>query len=729
MSKLQSTMQHNVDLLGQQLQRFVSFQAQSQAQSPSMSSENVSNYNGVHEYNFGILHQWSFISSIELQVLHAILFSDSSSLSSSQIRDLEKFHNLSFESLDQNKVHITDSSEVKTQSLEDQLASSSSHHGDDVSEQKQQSGSRRDELSSDLDSLDVLARSLTDKILSSKYRNSFLFIVGVYPQSDIYRQWGFQSAGKVIETSALEHLSKICKRNIHYLSKLEKHIKRAPHLFANWCHGFLKLVLNLHDNVPKHFMMNIPSMIGTAESSYSDTVDDLGEDEMGRDSMDITHTASPSMKSVKSNPKSTPKSTPKSYHEFESAMEYLEMRDVRNPSLLYGLSSKKNAKSADIAAIYFGFNDLLQIVPSAQLHWSSIMQWLSLCLTEANKTCDQWHEKAIKSLHRVLLQLSNVDRVYRARIDHVKHCVFSTKIHYFAMFTEIRFHQGIPIPDVIFNDDGVVEEKRKYIFDFYCDSVPSFLDRILFSMDHLSKFPKAIPILLQKFIAVLSNDLRDHTPSSNTDRGMLRGVHHVICVAMYYILNRPLWVLDQRLNQSLEILIGDNGVDAMDPYRDLGLNEDITMSTEMWQWIGNQLHCLEYHVSPSTKMQCLHEVMQSLTHHLHSHLRWRKALTVLNQSDLLSPRSRGSPPISRSKAESVTVGADDIFPSLIWLIVQNQPQRLASSLSLIETVSESPTSGVHAYSFTLFKQAISYIEQLAQEKKHRPPVEDDTTAT
>ena len=681
MDSLRSTMQQNVDRLGQQLQRFVSFQAQSQAQSSPTASENVSSSNGVHEHNFGILHRWTMISSIELRVLHTVLFSDSSSLSSSQIRDLEKFHSLSFESLDQKEARTVDQnvtatvSEVKTQSLEEQLAAT--QHGDDVDAERKQSG---DGISSDMDSLDVLARSLTDRILNAQFRNSYLFVVGVYPQSDVHRQWAFQSAAKAIETSPLEHLSKICRRNIHYLSKLEKHVQRAPHLFASWCHGFLKLVLNLNENVPKHFMMNIPEMDSVSPS------------------------ISPSKPSGKG-----------SHHDFESAMGYLELRDVRGPSLLYGLSSKKNAKSADIAAVHFGLKELLQIYPSAPLHWSSIVQWLSLCLAEANKTCGQWHEKSIEALHRVLLQLSSVDRVYRARIDHLKHCLFSTKIHFFAMFSEIRFHQGIPVPDIGFNADGVVEEKRKYIFDFYSDSVPSFLDRILFSMDHLAKFPKAIPILLQKFTAKICDEMKDHAPSSNTDRGMLRGIHHLICVAMYYVLNRPLWVLDQRLNESLERLsAGDSG---LDPHRDLGLNPSITMSDGHWRWIGNQLHCLEYHVTPSTKMQCLHEVMQSLTHHLHSHLRWRKSLRV-NQSEMASPRNRRSP-ISRNKAENVTVGADDIFPSLIWLIVENQPQRLASSLALIETVSESPTSGVHAYSFTLFKQAISYIEQLAQEKRRR----------
>jgi len=669
-----------------------------------MTSENVSSSSGVHEFNFGILHQWAMVSSIELQVLHSILFSDSSSLSSSQIRDLEKFHNLSFETLDQNDARTVDQngtasvSEVKTQSLEEQVAGPS-HHGDDVEEAKHCG----DAVSSDMDSLDVLARSLTEKILNSQFRNSYLFVVGPYPQSDIHKQWTFQSAAKVIETSPLEHLSKICKRNIHYLSKLEVHIKKAPHLFASWCHGFLKLVLNLDDNVPKHhlgFMMDIAETTNDAERTIADGI--IHDDHSGMDTV------------------SSPKSgkAVASWKEFESAMGYLEMRDVRGPSLLYGLSSKKNAKSADIAAIYYGFHELLAICPSAPLHWSSIMQWLSLCLTEANKTCDQWHQKSIKALHRVLLQLSNVDRAYRARIDHVKHALFSTKIHFFAMFTEMRFHQGIPIPDVVFNDSGITE-KRKYIFDFHCDSIPSFLDRILFSMDHLAKFPKAIPILLQKFCAVISNELTDHAPTSNTDRGMMRGVHHVICVAMYYILNRPLWVLDQRLAHSLEILTSDRG---LDPYRDLGLNREITIKESMWRWIGNQLHCLEYHVTPSTKMQCLHEVMQSLTHHLHSHLRWKTSLRV-NQSEMESPRNPKEA-ICRNKAHHVTVGADDIFPSLIWLIVGNQPRRLASSLALIETVSESPTSGVHAYSFTLFKQAISYIGQLALEKRQRAVVNE-----
>ena len=49
--------------------------------------------------------------------------------------------------------------------------------------------------------------------------------------------------------------------------------------------------------------------------------------------------------------------------EFESMMGYLEYRDIRNPSLLYGLSSKNSAKSADIASIYFGLQELQNIYP------------------------------------------------------------------------------------------------------------------------------------------------------------------------------------------------------------------------------------------------------------------------------------------------------------------------------------------------------------------------------
>ena len=93
-------------------------------------------------------------------------------------------------------------------------------------------------------------------------------------------------------------------------------------------------------------------------------------------------------------------------------------------------------------------------------------------------------------------------------------------------------------------------------------------------------------------------------------------------MAMYYILNRPFWILDDKLNQSLEIL----NECELNPYKDLGLNKCIKMSPDLWKWIGNQLHYLEFHITPSTKMQCIHEIMQSLTHHLHSHLRWKKSI-------------------------------------------------------------------------------------------------------
>ena len=184
----------------------------------------MSNYNQIHEYNFGLLHNWTIISTIELQVLHTILFSDSSSLSSSQIRQLEKFHKLTFESLDQTK------SQHSTPTLSPPTTTKS---------ETQQQQQQRSQESSDGDSLDILAQQLTDKILNSQFRNSYMFIVGVYPHSDIYRQWQFKSAAKIIDTSSLEHLSKICFKNIHYLSKLQIHIKKAPHIFASWCHSLL----------------------------------------------------------------------------------------------------------------------------------------------------------------------------------------------------------------------------------------------------------------------------------------------------------------------------------------------------------------------------------------------------------------------------------------------------------------------------------------------------------
>ena len=47
----------------------------------------------------------------------------------------------------------------------------------------------------------------------------------------------------------------------------------------------------------------------------------------------------------------------------------------------------------------------------------------ALSLNETNKTCEhaQWHQASIKTLHRVLMQLSH-DCVYRVRIEHVNHC-------------------------------------------------------------------------------------------------------------------------------------------------------------------------------------------------------------------------------------------------------------------------------------------------------------------
>eukprot|EP01084_Bolivina_argentea_P055076 100990_1 len=504
-----------------------------------------------------------------------------------------------------------------------------------------------------------------------------MFIIGVYPYNDIYKQWHFKSASKIIEKSPLEHLTKICNKNIHYLCKLQIHIKKAPHIFATWCHSLLKLFLNTNNPLPRNTMIN------NNDAFINDNIYNDFDEEKDNQS--------------------------KEFEEIESIINYLENREIHSASLLYGLNSKNISKSVDISLIYFGLHELNNIYPSQSIHIESIFQWLSLCLTEAIKTCNQWHQTSINSLHKILIQLSNIDLIYRKRIEHIKHCLFSTKIHYFSLHTEISFHKAIPIPNIIFNDSGIIEQKNKIIFDFFCNSIPSFLDCILLSLNKLSKLPKAIPILLQRFVNIISSEMRDHSPNSNTDHGMLRGIHHIICCAMYYILNQPLWILDSKLNQSLEILNNYK----LNPLKDLGLNKNIKITNKEWKYIGKQLHLLEYHITPSTKMQCIHQIIQTLTHQLHAHLIWLKTC----KNNKIKFQNNQNKNIIRSVSDDINVGADDIFPSLIWLIIQTQPKRLSSSLSLIEHIMhESPNSGIHAYSFTLFKQAISYIQQLANDK-------------
>ena len=82
--------------------------------------------------------------------------------------------------------------------------------------------------------------------------------------------------------------------------------------------------------------------------------------------------------------------------------------------------------------------------------------------------------------------------------------------------------------------------------------MPSFVRAVLESLAQLSKFPKATPLLLQqKLIRAVSDEIKDHSHSIEPpDQGMLRGFHHVICVALFYVLNLPLLLLEHKLAQA-----------------------------------------------------------------------------------------------------------------------------------------------------------------------------------
>ena len=243
MQKLQDKIEQNVNLFEQKLSNFIKL-SHSQLRNAVDPLENL-----------------SFLSSVELFALHSILFSDSSNLSSSQIRSLEKFHNLRFDSVSS-------------------------------------------PISNEIDS-DLNARSLTEKVLNGQYVNAHLFVVGSYPT--------LKSKETLIESSALEHLHKICDKNIFYLSKLQIHIQRAPKLFALWIRVLLKVLFSANSPLPQCTMINIQ------KSEHLDNGN---------------------------------------YGEFTELMQYLEQREVTSPSLLFGLSSKNCAKTAQIGNIHFGLQQL-----------------------------------------------------------------------------------------------------------------------------------------------------------------------------------------------------------------------------------------------------------------------------------------------------------------------------------------------------------------------------------
>ncbi len=175
----------------------------------------------------------------------------------------------------------------------------------------------------------------------------------------------------------------------------------------------------------------------------------------------------------------------------------------------------------------------------------------------------------------------------------------------------------------------------------------------------------------------------------------------------------------------------------VDPYKDLGLNPIIRPNDELWTWLGTHLHSLANHPSPSTKMQCIYEVMQLLSHHLQGFLKWN---TLVEKSDFRKlklsygasgPGRKGNnskgkeggestkggkgkgKEVKKGKSERMVIGADDLFPALLWVIIKNEPKRLASSLALIERVSDPPSTGIHAFAYTLFQQAVHYIPRMA----------------
>ncbi|ETO21137.1 hypothetical protein RFI_16069, partial [Reticulomyxa filosa] len=143
-----------------------------------------------------------------------------------------------------------------------------------------------------------------------------------------------------------------------------------------------------------------------------------------------------------------------------------------------------------------------------------------------------------------------------------------------------------------------------------------------------------------------------------------------------------------------------------DSHKDFGLNKELNVNDDMWDWVGKHLDTLEYHSSPATKMQCLHEAMQLLSQHIKQEKK--------NTDRPFKPKVSNNDNLDDDDNENSLVSADDLFPALLHVIIKTKPKYLASSLALIEGVSEPPSSGSHAYSYTLFQQAMFYLQQMSK---------------
>ena len=118
-------------------------------------------------------------------------------------------------------------------------------------------------------------------------------------------------------------------------------------------------------------------------------------------------------------------------------------------------------------------------------------------------------------------------------------------------------------------------------------------------------------------------------------------------------------MLDHKLGQALDRLHQGAGLDAA---KDLGLSKDIDRSCGAGS--GPRCTAWNYTLTQSTTIQCLHEVMQSLTQHLHSHLQWQKSV-ALNRREFefeAAPASRRK----RGAGASAGVGLEKLTEFLIW---------------------------------------------------------------
>ncbi|ETO18662.1 hypothetical protein RFI_18600, partial [Reticulomyxa filosa] len=190
--------------------------------------------------SMSVLRQWSLISSIELEVLHCLLFVNLAGLSNRMVRDLQKFKLLSFDSLDTRHTLLPPSITVvpTTTTTTTTSSSSSSSSSSNLPNASATTGTTASTTSSSSSSSTATTgagtattpaasttstaaptaaalasvpfigiRQVMDRIMTGSYRNPYLFVVGPTSSKSMHALWGIKTSEECVGGDCNAHLN------------------------------------------------------------------------------------------------------------------------------------------------------------------------------------------------------------------------------------------------------------------------------------------------------------------------------------------------------------------------------------------------------------------------------------------------------------------------------------------------------------------------------------------